>query len=197
MAASAVSLSPSVPLVADDCPAVTGNTLAVAVDNEGHVATSNTDAHWAANDAKSRIIFGSTSEHQLALVANVLIADYYGRRPAYSYFDGCSDGGREALIEAQRYPHDFNGILAGAPANIWSEAIGEVGSWTIRVNTGPEVERSSRRRSSRRSIRRWYGRVARDGDMYSIPGPVISLPRASSATVGAPTSVLRRRRFGS
>ena len=131
------SLSPSVPLVADDCPAVTGNTLAVAVDNEGHVATSNTDAHWAANDAESRIIFGSTSEHQLALVANALIANYYGRRPAYSYFDGCSDGGREALIEAQRYPHDFNGILAGAPANIWSEAIGEVGSWTIRVNTGP------------------------------------------------------------
>jgi feruloyl esterase len=129
-------LSPSVPLVADDCPAVTGNTLAVAVDNEGHVTTSNTDARWAANDAKSRTIFGSTSEHQLALVAKALITDYYGRRPAYSYFDGCSDGGREALIEAQRYPHDFNGILAGAPANIQSELLGELASWNIRVNTG-------------------------------------------------------------
>ena len=105
-------LYPSLPLVADDCPAVTGNTLALAVDDEGHVTTTNTDARWAANDAKSRTIFGSTSEHQLAVVAKTLIAAYYGHGPAYSYFDGCSDGGREALIEAQRYPQDFNGILA-------------------------------------------------------------------------------------
>ncbi len=129
-------LVPHVPSAADDCPAVTGDTLALAVDNEGHVTTSNTDAGWAANDAKSRLIFGSTSEHQLALVAKAIIADYYGRSPSYSYFDGCSDGGREALIEAQRYPHDFNGILAGAPANIQSELLGELGSWNIRVNTG-------------------------------------------------------------
>jgi hypothetical protein len=131
------AVSPYVPLVADHCPAVTENTLAVAVDNEGHVTTSNTDARWAANDPKSRLIFGSTSEHQLALVAKALITDYYGRAPTYSYFDGCSDGGREALIEAQRYPRDFNGILAGAPANIQSELLGEVASWNIRVNTGP------------------------------------------------------------
>ena len=130
-------LSPSVPLVADDCPAVTGNTLALAVDNEGHATTLNTEARWAANNTERRTIFGSTSEHQLAVVAKALIADYYGRDPAYSYFDGCSDGGREALIEAQRYPHDFNGILAGAPANIFVEQIGEESSWNIRVNTGP------------------------------------------------------------
>jgi len=130
-------LSPDTPLAADDCPAVTGNTLAIAVDNEGHVTTSVTDARWAANDLKSRLIFGSTSEHQLALVAKALITDYCGRDPTYSYFDGCSDGGREALIEAQRYPDDFNGILAGAPANIFSEQIGEVLSWNIRANTGP------------------------------------------------------------
>ena len=130
-------LAPSVPLAADECSAVTGNTLAFAVDNEGHTTTVNTDARWAANNTKSRTTFGFTSEHQLALVAKALIADYYGRDPVYSYFDGCSDGGREALIEAQRYPHDFNGILAGAPANIQSELLGEVGSWNIRVNTGP------------------------------------------------------------
>ncbi len=129
-------LSPSVPFAADGCAAVTGNTLAVAADNEGHSASSTTDARWGANDAASRMIFGSTSEHQLALVAKALITDYYGRAPAYSYFDGCSDGGREALMEAQRYPHDFQGILAGAPANIFSELLGEVQSWSIRVNTG-------------------------------------------------------------
>ncbi len=130
-------LAPRTPSAADDCPAVTGNTVAIAVDNEGHVTTSTTDARWAADDADARRIFGSTSEHQLALVAKALITDYYGREPTYSYFDGCSDGGREALIEAQRYPRDFNGILAGAPANIQSELLGEVGSWNIRVNTGP------------------------------------------------------------
>ena len=126
-----------VPLAADDCPAVTGNTLAVAVDNEGHVTSSVTDASWASDNSKSRTVFGSTSEHQLAVVAKALITGYYGRRPTYSYFDGCSDGGREALIEAQRYPHDFNGILAGAPANIQSELLGELATWNIRVNTGP------------------------------------------------------------
>ncbi len=126
-----------VPLAADDCPAVTGNTLAVAVDNEGHVTSSVTDASWASDNSKSRTVFGSTSEHQLAVVAKALITGYYGRRPTYSYFDGCSDGGREALVEAQRYPHDFNGILAGAPANIQSELLGELATWNIRVNTGP------------------------------------------------------------
>ena len=127
-------LSPSVPLVADDCPAVTGNTLALAADNEGHATTSNTDARWAANNTKG---------HHLRLnVATPRPSGQGAHRrllrpwPTYSYFDGCSDGGREALIEAQRYPHDFNGILAGAPANIQSELLGEVGSWNIRVNTG-------------------------------------------------------------
>jgi feruloyl esterase len=131
------SLSPYPPLAADDCPAVAGHTLAVAVDNEGHVTSSSTDARWAADDTQSRLTFGSTSEHQLSSVARALISDYYGRGPTFSYFDGCSDGGREALIEAQRYPHDFNGILAGAPANILSALIGDFASWNIRVNTGP------------------------------------------------------------
>src|SRR6478672_7128278 len=49
-----------------------------------------------------------------------IIRDFYGNEPSRRYFFGCSDGGREALMEAQRYPEDFDGIIAGAPANNWS-----------------------------------------------------------------------------
>jgi Tannase and feruloyl esterase len=52
--------------------------------------------------------------------SKIIMRAFYGRDADRSYFDGCSDGGREALMEAQRYPEDFNGILAGAPANNWS-----------------------------------------------------------------------------
>jgi feruloyl esterase len=54
-------------------------------------------------------------------VAKTLIKDFYGSAPSYSYYDGCSQGGHEALLEAQRYPRDFNGIIAGAPASITQE----------------------------------------------------------------------------
>jgi feruloyl esterase len=53
-------------------------------------------------------------------VAKTVIAAYYSKPPQRSYFAGCSDGGREALMEAQRYPEDYDGILAGAPANYWT-----------------------------------------------------------------------------
>jgi feruloyl esterase len=55
--------------------------------------------------------------HVTAQVAKAVIENFYGQPPAYSYFNGCSDGGREALMAAQRYPNDFDGIAAGAPAN--------------------------------------------------------------------------------
>ena len=56
----------------------------------------------------------------------------------YSYYDGCSGGGHEALTEAQRFPRDFNGILAGAPGNIEAQLLGVVPAWVITVNTaGP------------------------------------------------------------
>jgi feruloyl esterase len=61
--------------------------------------------------------FGYRATHEMTVVAKAVIETYYGEGPAYSYFCGCSTGGQQAMMEAQRYPDDYNGILAGAPAN--------------------------------------------------------------------------------
>jgi feruloyl esterase len=61
--------------------------------------------------------FGYRATHEMTVVAKAVIKAYYGVDPAYSYFYGCSTGGQQAMMEAQRYPEDYNGILAGAPAN--------------------------------------------------------------------------------
>src|SRR5262249_11354797 len=55
--------------------------------------------------------------HEMTLKSKAIIAAFYGRAPRYSYWDGCSGGGRQGLMEAQRYPEDFDGIIAGAAAN--------------------------------------------------------------------------------
>jgi len=109
--------------------------MAVGTDNQGHIG-GETDGVWAMTDPALRVSFGYASEHALAQAAKAIIAAYYGKPPAYSYYDGCSDGGHEALAEAQRYPRDFNGILAGAPGNIEAQLLGVVPAWLIAVNTG-------------------------------------------------------------
>src|SRR5947208_7016556 len=53
----------------------------------------------------------------MAVKSKAIIAAFYDRAPRFSYWTGCSTGGRQALVEAQRYPDDFDGIIAGAPAN--------------------------------------------------------------------------------
>ena len=64
--------------------------------------------------------FGHRGIHEMTRVAKEAVHAFYGKAPQRSYFAGCSDGGREALMEAQRYPEDYDGILAGAPANNWT-----------------------------------------------------------------------------
>lgn len=61
--------------------------------------------------------FGHRATHVMTVEAKDIINGYYGQAPAYSYFIGCSTGGQQALMEAQRYPGDYDGIIAGAPAN--------------------------------------------------------------------------------
>ncbi|KAG6617541.1 uncharacterized protein IUM83_02602 [Phytophthora cinnamomi] len=87
----------------------------------GHFAMATTDmdgttdGSFALNE-DAFIDFAYLAVHHTAEVAKTLIKQYYGQEQAYSYFNGCSDGGREAVMSALRYPEDFNGIVAGAPA---------------------------------------------------------------------------------
>ncbi|GGN23963.1 feruloyl esterase [Actinoplanes campanulatus] len=97
------------------CAPVADGTIASATTDMGHQGQN--DGSWAAGNPQAQIDFAYRGVHETARVAKEVITRFYGRPPAYSYFSGCSDGGREALMEAQRYPDDFDGIVAGAPAS--------------------------------------------------------------------------------
>jgi Tannase and feruloyl esterase len=90
---------------------------AAASTDDGHRATAagGFDANWALGHPEKIIDYGSRAVHRSALAAEAIVAAYYGRRARFAYFVGCSDGGRESLMEAQRYPADFDGYLAGSP----------------------------------------------------------------------------------
>lgn len=67
--------------------------------------------------------FAYAGIHDMSVAGKAVSAGYYSHAPSYSYFDGCSTGGREGLMEAQRYPGDYNGIVSGAPAINWTQFI--------------------------------------------------------------------------
>ncbi len=96
--------------------------LANAVQ-EGY-ATSSTDtgheggnAKFAVSHPEKIVDFSYRAVHEMTVKAKAVITAFYGRGPRLSYWNGCSTGGRQGLMEAQRYPEDFDGIVAGAPAN--------------------------------------------------------------------------------
>ncbi len=86
----------------------------------GHEWQPGYMAGWALNNLEAQLDFGYLAVHRTAEVAKALIRAYYRKDPAYCYFVGCSRGGGQAMMEAQRYPNDFDGIVAGAPAFDWT-----------------------------------------------------------------------------
>jgi len=94
--------------------------FAVGFENSGHVGG---DGVWAMGGQAAREDFAFRAAHAFAAAAKAVITAFYGRPPDYSYFQGCSDGGREAMTETQRYPSDFNGLIAGSPAFAIAEAM--------------------------------------------------------------------------
>ncbi|KAE9093786.1 hypothetical protein PF010_g17350 [Phytophthora fragariae] len=92
-------------------------------------------------DKEKRAAFAHQAVHQTSQTAKKLIQAYYGQEVAYSYFNGCSDGGREAVMEAIRYPNDFDGIIAGAPAMLFTFQNSFHHGWLAVSNTDDDGNR--------------------------------------------------------
>jgi feruloyl esterase len=95
-------------------------TVGTDTGHQGHSLT----ADWALNNLERLVNFGHVAVHRTAVTSKALTEDYYGQDIAHSYFVGCSRGGGQALMEAQRYPEDFEGIVAAAPAYDWTHEMG-------------------------------------------------------------------------
>jgi feruloyl esterase len=87
---------------------------ATASTDTGHVGGN---ADFALGHPEKIVDFGYRAIHEMTLKSKDIMRAYYGRAPRLSFFNGCSTGGRQALMEVQRYPEDFDGVIAGAPAN--------------------------------------------------------------------------------
>lgn len=92
---------------------------ATAATDGGHLWPDALDYGWSNGRPESVVDFGWRAVQQTAKAAKRIVAAGLGAKPRQSYFMGCSDGGRDALMAAQRMPHEFNGIVAGAPALGW------------------------------------------------------------------------------
>jgi len=92
---------------------------ATAATNTGHYA-GGTDAGWALRHPEKTVDFAYRAIHETTVAGKALAKAFYGEAPKRAYFSSCSNGGRQALMEAQRYPEDYDGIVAGAPANNWT-----------------------------------------------------------------------------
>ncbi len=100
----------------------TSQGYASAATDTGHAA-DGTDANWALGHPEKIIDFAYRAIHQMTVVGKATVKAFYGDAPRRAYFANCSNGGRQALMEAQRFPDDYDGILAGAPANYWTHLL--------------------------------------------------------------------------
>jgi feruloyl esterase len=88
---------------------------ATSATDDGHTGGSGA---FAAGHREKFIDFAYRAEHEMTVEAKSMIEAFYGRKPRYSYWNGCSGGGREGLLQAYRYPTEFDGVIAGDPANM-------------------------------------------------------------------------------
>ena len=104
---------------------------AAAATNTGHDGNMD-DASFALGHPEKVIDFGYRAVHEMTSKAKAIIAVFYGKQAARAYWFGCSTGGKQGLTEAQKFPLDYDGIVAGAPANYWTHLMaGDV--WTAQA----------------------------------------------------------------
>ncbi|TAL04601.1 MAG: tannase/feruloyl esterase family alpha/beta hydrolase [Rhodospirillaceae bacterium] len=115
----------------DDADDALARGYATAATDLGHSGTPS-DPIWAYNNRDAEIDFGFRATHVVAVASKAIVEVFQGKAPDFSYFRGCSDGGREGLVEAERFPVDFNGIVAGAPSAFKSSALSTY--WTAMAN---------------------------------------------------------------
>jgi feruloyl esterase len=96
--------------IASFCPTHRG--YACVVTDMGHQGTMN-EGLWAYNNLQAQVDFGYRGTHVATVAGKAIAHHYYGRAPQRSYFQGCSTGSRQGLVEAQRFPWDFDGIVVG------------------------------------------------------------------------------------
>jgi len=96
-----------------------GAGYATASTDTGHKGSA-VDAKWALGHSEKITDFGFRAIHETAEKSKAAIRAFYGNGPQHSYFSSCSNGGRQALMEAQRYAADYDGLIAGAPAANWT-----------------------------------------------------------------------------
>jgi len=96
------------------------------------------DAGWALGHPEKVIDFGYRGVHTMTEFGKQVVRAFYASNPRENYFSGCSDGGREALMEAQRFPADYDGILAGAPAYNWTSLFGRGADLSSKTTSSPE-----------------------------------------------------------
>jgi len=115
--------------------AVLVRNYAVVVTDMGH---KGSNWMFVYNNLQGMIDFGYRSTHTTAVAAKAIIEAYYSKKPSRNYFWGCSTGGRQAMVEAQRFPQDFEGIIAGAP--VWNQTGNQplFSLWAARINIDPE-----------------------------------------------------------
>ncbi|HUR35737.1 MAG TPA: tannase/feruloyl esterase family alpha/beta hydrolase [Vicinamibacterales bacterium] len=92
---------------------------ATASTDTGHLST---EQWWGIGHPEKVTDYLYRAKHVTTVAAKAIIEAYYGAPPSHSYFSSCSNGGRQGLIEAQRYPEDFDGLIIGAPWNFQSHS---------------------------------------------------------------------------
>jgi feruloyl esterase len=109
----------------------------VAATDTGHRGNAF-DASWARGHPEKIVDYGWRSLKQTSDAAHALIRAYYGAAASHRYFAGCSNGGRQALMLAQRFPHDWDGILAGAPPLNWTGQLATFAQIQHTLRSDPE-----------------------------------------------------------